>query len=88
MKVVCNKTINGVERLIVVTTATGDQGLYVINIVGVGKPFWIWPSLPYPAATIIGCDFTDAPICTSNSVTNNALIAAITATPEDVLTTI
>ena len=84
MKLVCNKTLNGVEILAVVTTANGNQGQYVKAIAGVGNPFWIWPSIP--AGQVIACDFTNAPIVNSDPAVNNALIAAITATPEEVLT--
>lgn len=84
-KVVCEKRVNGEQRLVVVTTpGGGNQGLYVKSIVGAGNPFWLWPSIP--SGTVIGCDFTNAPVCTDDPSQNNALIAAITVAPEDVLT--
>ena len=50
---------------------------------GVGKPFWAWSSVSN-AFYVIACDFTDAPIV-GTPTQNIASIAAITATPEDVL---
>lgn len=84
MKLICEKTINGVTAVRSFTTpAIGNQGLFVKSIAGPGNPFWMWPSVP--SGVIIGADFTDAPICTDNATTNNQLIAAITAAPEEVL---
>lgn len=84
MKLICNKTVNGVTAVRNITTpGTGDQGAYVATIVGAGNPFWMWPTIP--TGTIIGADFTGAPIATTNAATNNTLIAAITALPADVL---
>jgi len=85
MRLVCNKTLNGVTFLAIVTTANGDQGLFVKSIAGVGNPYWIWPTIPNQK-TVIACDFSEAPIVSSDTAVNNANIAAITKTPEDVLT--
>lgn len=84
MKLVCNKTLNGVTFLAIVTTANGNQGLYVKSIAGVGNPYWLFPSIANQK-NVIGCDFTNAPIVDADPAVNNANIAAITATPEDVL---
>lgn len=84
MKMVCNITYQGVTSLRVVTTANGNQGLYVKAIAGVGNPYWIWPSIP--AGTVIAADFTNAPIVDADPAVNNTNIAAITATPAEVLT--
>lgn len=84
MKLVCEKPVNGVDTLMVITTAQGNQGLYVKILVPAGKPYWIWDSVP--PGDVIGCDFTGAPIVSSDVAVNNANIAAITAEPEDVLT--
>lgn len=85
MKLVCEVTINGEDVVKVITTAnTANQGHLVTIKPGAGKPFWLWPSIP--AGTVIGADFIGAPIATSDAATNNALIASITADPEDVLT--
>ena len=87
MKVVCEKTISGVTQLVVATTPTGNQGLYVKSIVGVGNPYWLWASISVPPGQkVVGCDFTAAPICSSDVAVNNADIAAITTTPDEVLT--
>lgn len=77
--------IDGVPtiKLFNVTTPAGNQGQYVAALCA-GKPFWWFASIP--SGQIIGCDFTDAPIATSNATTNNGLIAAITVLPTDVLT--
>ena len=84
MKLICNKEILGQTAVRSFTTPnTGNQGSYVKTIVGVGNPFWMWPSVP--AGKIIGADFTDAPICSDDVNVNNQLIAAITVLPEDVL---
>lgn len=84
MKLICEKTINGVTAVRSFTTpAIGDQGVFVRSIAGPGNPFWMWASVP--PGVIIGADFTEAPICTDSPATNRQLIAAITATPEEVL---
>lgn len=88
MKLVCEKEINGVTAVRVITTPIlGNQGVYVRTLVGVGNPFWIWATIP--SGTVIGADFTDAPICSSDAAVNNAAIADIAANgpaPADVLT--
>ena len=76
--------IDGVmtTKLFNATTPAGNQGAYVASLCA-GKPFWWFASTP--SGTLIGCDFTSAPIATSNATTNNALIAGITVQPADVL---
>lgn len=83
-KVIFEKVINGETRLINATTPAGNQGSYVKVLVGVGNKFWWWPTIP--AGTLVGCDFTNAPVCDDNPVVNNALISAITTDPSAVLT--
>lgn len=82
-KLICEKTINGVTAVRNITTASGNQGLYVKTIVGVGNPFWWFPSIP--PGIVVGADFTGAPIATADPATNNALISQITVQPEDVI---
>lgn len=65
------------------TAATGGEATFV-KIKCNGKPFFCWPSVP--PGTVIACDFTNAPIGTGDVAANAALIAAIQATPESVLT--
>lgn len=83
-KLICEKVINGETTLLNVTTAAGVVGALVKTTPGVGKPFWYWASIP--TGKVIAADFTNAPIATNDTATNNALAAAITALPEDVLT--
>lgn len=75
---------NPETRLFNVTTPAGNQGSYVKALVAVGNKFWWFASIP--AGQVIGCDFTNAPTATADASANNALIAAITAQPGDVLT--
>ena len=87
MKLVCEKTINGVTQVVLVTTPVGNQGSYVKSIAGVGNPFWMWNTVTVPPGErVVGCDFTNAPIVNADASINNAAIAAITVSPEDVLT--
>lgn len=83
-KVIFEKTVNGVVHLVNATTPLGNQGSFVLSLVKPGNPFWYWDSIP--SGKVIACDFTNAPICGTTSAENNALIATITAQPEDVLT--
>lgn len=83
-KVVFEKTHNGVTYLVAATTPIGNQGQFVLSMVKPGNPFWWWPTIP--VGKVIGCDFTNAPICASTAAENNTLIAGITTAPEDVLT--
>lgn len=87
VKVVCEQTVNGVTKIAVVTTAAGDQGAYLISIVGVGNQFW--PFLSIPPGRVIGAKFNDdpniAPTCTADPVQNNVLIATTLAAGIDPL---
>lgn len=84
MIVVCEKTVAGVTAVRKITTpAVGNQGGFVRSVVGVGNPFWAWPAVAN--GPLSGADFTNAPICSSDINVNLASIAAITATPEEVL---
>ena len=84
MKVICEKTVAGVTAVRNITTpAIGNQGAFVRSVVGVGNPYWAWPATP--PGTLIGADFSGAPICSADINQNLADIAAITAAPEDVL---
>ncbi len=82
-KVICEEVVNGESVIRSYTTAAGTAAAFVKVRPGAGNPFWCWPSVP--SGTIIGCDFTNAPIATSSTATNQGLIDAIVATPESVL---
>jgi hypothetical protein len=82
-KIICEKTVNGVTAVRNITTPIGNQGAYAKAVVGVGNPFWWFPSIP--AGIVVGADFTGAPICTDDAATNNTLISQISVQPEDVL---
>jgi len=89
MRVICMKTVNiaGVPTEVlanVTTPSTGNQGSYIATIVGVGNPFWAWPSIP--SGRVIAADFTDAPIASADAAENMAAVSAITVNPQDVLT--
>jgi hypothetical protein len=83
-KLICEKEINGETVLLNLTTAAGVAAALVKSTPGVGKSYWYWPSMP--AGQVIAADFTGAPVATADTATNSAAIAAITATPEEVLT--
>lgn len=81
-KLICEKTISGVTAVRSFTTAYGDQGPIIKTIVGVGNPYWIWSSIP--AGKVIGADFTNAPICSSDVAVNTANAAPLLADPPSV----
>lgn len=73
---------NGVLKGPITAPVGGEATL--VKVKCNGKPFFCWNTIP--AGNIVGCDFTNAPIGTANVAANAALIAAITLTPQDVLT--
>lgn len=81
-KLICNKTINGVDALRVFTTVSGPQGAIIKQIVGVGNPYWIWSTIP--AGTVVAADFTSAPICDTDINVNNSNAAPLLASPPSV----
>ena len=81
-RLVCEKTIGGVTAVRVFTTVSGPQGAIIRQIVGAGNPYWIWNSIP--SGKVIGADFTDAPIASSDVATNNTNAAPLLATPPSV----
>ena len=88
MKLACELTIGGTQHFSLLTTAIGlDVGNFVITTPGVGQAFWCWATTPTPPTgkRWVACDFTNAPIATSDAPTNDALIAAITTDPATVL---
>lgn len=83
MKVVCEMVINGEAVVKSYTTSAGTAAGVVKTRPGVGQPFWAWPTIP--VGTLVGADFTGAPIVSSNTQENQAAIDAITVAPETVL---
>lgn len=84
-KLVCEITLNGVDTLVALTTAPSvNLGSFVKIRPGVGKPFWYWDSIP--SGTLAACDFSNAPVVSTDVAANNAAIAAIDVEPLDVLT--
>jgi hypothetical protein len=81
-KLICVKTIGGVEALRVFTTVAGQQGAIIKQIVPLGTPYWIFSSIP--AGTVVAADFTDAPLCSSDVSENNANAAPLLAVPPSV----
>lgn len=81
-KLVCEKTLGGVTAVRVFTTVSGAQGAIIKQIVGVGNPYWIWNSIP--AGTVIGADFTSAPIADPDVSVNNTNAAPLLASPPSV----
>ena len=84
VKVVYEKFIGGSTRLLTVTTAAGDQGLRIKQLVPDGAPYWAWPSIP--PGKVIAADFTDAPLCSQDVAVNNTNLGNITVDPATVLT--
>jgi hypothetical protein len=79
MKLVCEILIDGEMQTKVLTTATGiDNGAFVRVKPGVGKPFYMFNTLPGP---VLAADYEGAPIVSEDSAVNNAAIAAMLATP-------
>lgn len=82
-KVICEEVVGGETVIRSYTTAAGTAAAFVKVRPGPGKLFWCWAAVP--TGTIIGCDFTNAPVSTNNTATNQGLIDAISTAPEDVL---
>jgi hypothetical protein len=79
MKLVCEILINGEMQTKVLTTATGlDNGAFVRTKPGVGKPFYMFNTLPGP---VLAADWDGAPIVNQDAAVNNAAIAAMIANP-------
>jgi CO dehydrogenase/acetyl-CoA synthase delta subunit len=82
MKLVCETNVYGEMVAKVLTTANSmDQGKLVITKPGVGKPFFMFNSLPFPDRNLITADFTDAPLVTDDPVENNRLIQQMLGNP-------
>jgi hypothetical protein len=80
MKLICEMEVRGEQRLVVLTTAsTADHGELVKNRPGVGKPYWIFSTIP--DGKVIACDFTDAPLVVEDASVNQYNIDQMPATP-------
>lgn len=95
MKIICERTVFGQTVLANIATASGDQGLRVLQMVKPGNPFWAWPTIPL--GKVIGADFefgtfswgTGAPKCAATAAENNAILEELATagpSPEQVLT--
>lgn len=79
MKFVCERTIRGVTKVYVITLANGvDPGLGVKSICGIGNAYYAFNTL---SGTVIGADFTGAPVVSSDTAQNNADIDAMLLDP-------
>lgn len=80
MKLICTVKKRGVDTFGVMVTADNtDHATFIKNIPGVGKPFWLFATLPdgNPSAA----DFTDAPLVDIDPAVNQATIDAMLANP-------
>jgi hypothetical protein len=83
MKVLTEEVVNGELTFRNYTTTIQYAPFLLVTHPGPGRAFWAFSAVP--DGKIIGADFTNAPLATSNATQNLALINAITAKPEDVL---
>jgi len=82
-KLICRVMYNGEEVLRSLTTIRAAVPILIKTTPGIGKPYWYWDSIP--VGKIVAADFTDAPIANGDTAVNVAAMAAITATPQEVL---
>jgi len=84
MKLVAQMTIYGQEAIKVLTTVNNIDlvASSMRTIVGVGKPFLIYNSLPAADRSLVTADFTDAPIISENIAENKAAIQMQLANPD------
>jgi hypothetical protein len=83
-KLIYPETVGGIDYIRVLTCVNGVEGTVAKTRPGVGKPFWVWATIP--TGQIIAVDMEDAPIATASAAVNTQLVAAITATAEEKLT--
>jgi hypothetical protein len=79
MKLVCEIMVNGEAQTKVLTTATGiDVGAFVIQKPGIGKPYYVFNTLP---GAVLAADYEGAPIVSSDKAENNRNIQAMLNNP-------
>jgi hypothetical protein len=68
---------------------TTDMGPYIVNLVGVGNPYFAFETLPTEilAADSLGANFNTGVLCSSDYQTNRNNVAAQYADPPEVSTT-
>jgi hypothetical protein len=84
MKLVAQINIRGQEATKVLTTVNSITTVAssMRTIVGVGKPFLIFNSLSNPDASLVGADFTDAPLVSNDVAANVEMINLQLANPQ------
>ncbi|WP_130228259.1 hypothetical protein [Bradyrhizobium sp. Leo121] len=82
-RLVCFLNALGEDRVRVITTMPGTAPYLIRNILSDGKPYWYWETIPL--GTVVGADFSNAPLGTANIQINQQNINAIRVKPEDVL---
>lgn len=66
-----------------------DMGPYIVNLCGVGNPYFAFESLPTEilAADSLGANFNTGALCSADFQTNRNNVAAMYLTPPEVATT-
>lgn len=80
MRLICIVKKRGVDTFAVITTAENtNHASFIKNAVGVGKPYFLFASLPngYPSSA----DFSLAPICNNDVAVNQAAIDEMLENP-------
>jgi hypothetical protein len=69
--------------------STTDMGSFIVNLVGVGNPYFTFTSLPSEVllADPLVANFNTAPLCSSDYQTNRNNVAVMIETPPEVATT-
>lgn len=80
MNLICTIKKRGVDTVAFLLTAPNtDHASHVKNVPGVGKPYFVFASLPNGNPTSV--DFADAPIVNIDESVNQANIDAMLANP-------
>lgn len=83
MKLVCEILVNGEMATKVLTTVSGldANAQFVKTKPGVGRPFYMFNSLPYPDRSLMAADWEGAPLVSDNVAENKAAIEQMLANP-------